>query len=99
MAMPSLIPAVKTPTVGDYKGHPVITLPCPGDNSKPGIQFGLKKCKALLENLKAVEDFVKAHDKGPRIVKVEADKLNKLAIALKAAGVSDAEIAALVGAV
>lgn len=41
-------------TIGKYKGHPTITLPCNGQ----GFTFGLLKARAILEFKQEIEDFV-----------------------------------------
>lgn len=86
MAYPttSTVPAVSTPTESSFKGHPVLTLPNPGDPTKPGIQMGIKKLKAILSNLSAVEAFVKKHDKPAAPAGVN---LAAVVAALKAKGI------------
>ena len=46
---------VTRPVVGDYKGHPTLTLP---NGSKHGFTFGLRKAQAILEHLDAIRAFV-----------------------------------------
>lgn len=98
MAFPttSTVPSVSVPTESSYKGHPVLTLPCPGDATKPGIQMGVKKLKAVLTHLEAVKAFVAKHDK-PAASGVDA-KLAALTKLLEARGVSAAEISAMLKA-
>ncbi len=40
--------------VGEYKGHPTITLHCNGK----GFTFGIAKAKAILENIEAIKEFI-----------------------------------------
>ncbi len=42
-------------TRGEYKGHPVITLPIGGGR---GFTFGLTKARAILDHLEEIEKFV-----------------------------------------
>jgi hypothetical protein len=39
--------------VGEYKGHPTITLPCNGK----GFTFGLSKAKSILEHIEDIQKF------------------------------------------
>ena len=55
------IPAVATPTPGTFNGHPVLTLPNPDDPAQPGLQFGVKKLRAMLAHLEACRAFVREH--------------------------------------
>lgn len=43
---------------GEYKGFPVITIPL-GNGS--GFMFGYKKAKAIIQNYKAICDWVEAN--------------------------------------
>jgi hypothetical protein len=53
---------MSTPTVGTYKGNPVLTL---NPESKFPFTFGLKKAEMILENLEAIEKFVRASKEVP----------------------------------
>jgi hypothetical protein len=90
----STIPAVSTPTESEFKGFPVLTLPCPGDASKPGVQLGVKKIAAVLANIEACRAFVAKHEKP----KASSPKQSALAAALKAAGASEEMIAGALAA-
>jgi len=57
----SNIPAVTVPVETKFNSYPVITLPHPDDVTQPGIQFGVKKLRAVLANLDAVRAFVAKH--------------------------------------
>ena len=46
---------VTRPIVGEFKGHPTLTLP---NGSKYGFTFGLGKARAILDNLDAIRAFV-----------------------------------------
>ena len=46
---------VTKPVVGEYKGHPTLTLP---NGSKYGFTFGLSKAQAILDHLDAIRAFV-----------------------------------------
>lgn len=48
---------VEPAVVGEYKGHPVITLP---DGSQRGFTFGLRKANLMLKYLNEIVDFVEA---------------------------------------
>lgn len=47
--------------LGNYKGHPTIELSMAGEDR--GFTFGLKKARAILDNLDAIRAFVDKHDK------------------------------------
>jgi hypothetical protein len=53
--------------LGEFEGHPtfkIIEVDEEGYKNKyPVITVGVKKAKAILKNIKALEDFVKANDK------------------------------------
>lgn len=42
--------------IGEYKGHPTITLPCNGK----GFTFGIAKAKAIMENIEAIKGFIES---------------------------------------
>jgi len=46
---------VTEPKVGEYKGHPTLTLP---NGSKYGFTFGISKAHAILDNLEAIRAFI-----------------------------------------
>jgi len=46
----------------EFKGNPMLVLKNSEDDQFP-FQFGLKKAKLILENIEAIEEFVKKHDK------------------------------------
>ena len=46
---------VTRPIVGEFKGHPTLTLPT---GSKYGFTFGLGKARAILDNLDAIRAFL-----------------------------------------
>ena len=46
---------ITEPKVGEYKGHPTLTLP---NGSKYGFTFGLSKAQAILDHLDAIRAFV-----------------------------------------
>jgi len=93
MAFGSNIPAVSAPTESTFKNYPVLTLPNPSDPSKPGVQLGTSKLRAVLAHLDAVRAFVAKHDK-PKA----PSKLDAIVAALKAAGSTPETIAAAVAA-
>lgn len=97
MPFPSSIPAVSTPTEASFKGHPVLTLPNPEDPSQPGLQFGLKKLRAIMAHESAVKAFVAKHYKA-KVPAKDVAKVNALASLLRKMGASEAEIAAAVAA-
>jgi len=79
----SLIPAVSAPTPGEFKGFAVLTLPNPGDPTKPGVQLGVKKIAAVLAHLDACRAFVDANTKAKPATPADA-----FAKALAAQGLS-----------
>lgn len=97
MPFPSSIPAVSTPTESAFKGHPVLTLPNPEDPSQPGLQFGIKKLRAIMANESAVKAFIAKHYK-PKAAKADDAKVSALVARLKAMGVDDATINATLNA-
>lgn len=58
----SPIPAVSVPTPGAFNGHPVLTLPHPDDPAQPGLQFGVKKLRAVLAHVEACQAFVRENE-------------------------------------
>lgn len=46
----------------EFKGNPMIVLKNDEEDKFP-FQFGLKKAKLILENIQAIEEFVKKYDK------------------------------------
>jgi len=53
---------VTDPTVSSYKGNPTLTLPMPAtDKAKAWeFSFGVRKARAILDNIAAIENFVDA---------------------------------------
>jgi len=88
----SSIPAVSAPAEASFKGKPVITLPDPDDSAKPGIQFGVRKCRAFLANAEAVKAFVGKHHKP-----ASKPDYSGIIARLRAMGKTEAEIKAIVG--
>ncbi|MBD3411377.1 MAG: hypothetical protein GF419_14370 [Ignavibacteriales bacterium] len=50
------------PTIGEYKGSPVISLPMTPDG-KMKFTFGLTKAKTIIKYLEDIENFIEEHDK------------------------------------
>ena len=50
--------AVTEPTVGEYKGHPMLTLPLNGSRD---FSFGLGKANAILKYLEHIKEFARTH--------------------------------------
>lgn len=48
--------------IGNFKGNITITL-SRDENDKYPVTLGVYKCKQILENLAAIEQFVKENDK------------------------------------
>jgi len=46
----------------EFKGNPMIVLKNDEEDKFP-FQFGVKKAKLILENIEAIKEFVKKHDK------------------------------------
>ena len=46
----------------EYKGFPILEIPL-GVSGKHGFSFGVAKALAILDNIVAIEDFVKRHQK------------------------------------
>ncbi len=55
---------MKNAMLGSYKGHPTIELEMAGEER--GFTFGLKKARAILDNLEAIRGFVESGGKGLR---------------------------------
>jgi len=54
-------PAPGKPIVGEYEGHPVISLPYKEGAKKP-FTIGLSKAKLILHNIDAIKAFVASHE-------------------------------------
>lgn len=55
---------------GEFKGNKVITL---SEGEKRVVSFGLRKAKAILENIEAIKKFVEENDS---YVAVDTSKLS-----------------------
>ncbi len=55
---------MKNAILGQYKGHPTIELEMAGEDR--GFTFGVKKARAILDNLEAIRGFVESGGKGLR---------------------------------
>lgn len=49
------------PEIGEYKGHPTLTIPYAGDRA---FTFGVAKAAAIIRHLDALEAFVKQYGNG-----------------------------------
>ena len=56
---------MSTAILGNYKGHPTIELAMAGEER--GFTFGLKKARAILDNLEAIRGFVETGGKGLKV--------------------------------
>lgn len=52
-------PNIHEPTETEYKGHPMLQIPI-GDGYS--FNFGLRKAKAVLDHIAAIEGFVINHE-------------------------------------
>lgn len=59
---------VVIPTIDSFRGYPVLKLPLgEGKNGKRfDFTIGLKKCRAILEHIDHVRDFVEKVESNPR---------------------------------
>lgn len=80
------IATITAPTRGTYNGKPTLSLPGPGDSSKP-ITFGVARWREVMkpENQKAIREFLDEH-------KPKATEVSDVIARLKANGLSAAEI-------
>lgn len=71
---------------GQYKGHIILEIVALDDNGaqvgQPVISFGVKKAKAILDNLPEIERFVKNHSgtvaDNIDVTKLSEEQRNKL---------------------
>ena len=66
--MPDYPEPVSIPTIDKYKGYPILKLPLGEgkDGKRYDFSIGLKKCRAIIEHIEHVRNFVEKVDSNPR---------------------------------